>query len=707
MPADRPVEKTIRVTLGGVPLTLRDGEEHAWTITTGVRPHQRVFEMSTHRARAIFERAGAQLTVDSAASGTRTRDRPSPVGPLTFEIHRPNVAPLIVRGLYILATQPGSDPNTLSVLVSDRRWLLTRELVERSYNIRRTTGERRILNGSVVPIQVAPRAADYAYRRTSLKDGIRPWTAREILDDLLLECFGEGGFAYDDELNLQDGVEGLTTPRAADEALEAAFAFLPGVTIYPGIDGLIHVLNTLSGREQAAVKAAGVPLWGGGNWALVDRSQVRPPHVEVYLDREQELRFDFRSEELQTMVRGREPLTLENVLPCPDPTLTLASGRVVHQGTWITVDEALAAWALLADFPAPVGALTQKKIRRHYLAGFSRLHNFYSLDAKGHPSEVWTRRIDAVAEHWRRTFRILPQWMDKLRGLKAYRVAVLDQETGTRARAAAYFDHTVKPSFRTLIKRGAAALGWEVNGWAVDLTSARVGPADVEVLDEDNGIIRVTPRVDPWGVAAEIAPGKLDGPVPTMNAGQSLAVWSRVGLKQEFRLAVVLSGVPDAPNNERRLHRETVRPEDAVGLLPGVANVGACRGPVWHVSAGDETARFAWIDAQADAIRESVYTGAELPRALLVNPDTVRDVARAQAARIYAWLLDRVEGSFRVSLNPTVVPAGSLTQVTHSARRAGRAVLATTYLALPPILVPPSIPLPERTRRILRRFVQT
>lgn len=713
MSAAAPVTAIPYVALGGVPLSIDVGQDHGWTITSGVKPFMAIFDVSTGRAVAIKERGKTQLAdAHGPQGGTRTRDQAARVGPLSFEIRVPNKTPLEIKGLYVLSDQPGTNRNKRGVLIADRRWLWPKIRVERSYNMRRRTGEFRLLQGDVTPIQVAAKAPDYAYRRATM-NGEKPWTAREVLEDVLLELCGEGGWVIDGDLPIQDTIEGLYLRGDGDAMLERVLGFLPGTSVYPHPDGKIHVYNTLKNGEINAAMSAGTPRWGTGNWLVVDRSLIRPKRVHVYFGRELEVRFDYLESGVQgTRTRGREPRSLENVLPCPDPLLTLADGRTVAMGTWITVEEGLAAWAALADFPAEKGPLDQARIRRFYMTGLAFLHHLFAMQVGTHEiNQTWARRINAIQEHWRRTFRVLSPWRDKIRSFRGYRVAIVDQENGTRARSDAYFDHVVKLGARGLTKNEQGDdCGWNTTSWAEDLADAKVAPADVEVLDEENGVIRITPRLDLGGLAVAIAPGTVNE-IPKASAGEITTLWGKVHLDEDWKLALVVTVVQDVPNDLGRLHLETVTASQAIALLPGVAPPPPGTGPDVEtgVDEGIDTARFAWVDAESAAIEEAIFTGVAPPVGLMINPETVRELAVAQAARVYSLLLDRGEGSFAVSLKPDVVPVGALQQVTHRVSRPSeREVITTTALVMPPIVVPPSVTslLSESVRRTVQRLVQ-
>jgi hypothetical protein len=170
-------------------------------------------------------------------------------------------------------------------------------------------------------------------------------------------------------------------------------------------------------------------------------------------------------------------------------------------------------------------------------------------------------------------------------------------------------------------------------------------------------------------------------------------------------MAVVLSASLAAPNNQARLHAEEVSLSEARRLLPGV-KAQPSGGPPWQmrVGAGIETARFAWRDAAAKPIEDAIFKGLPYPADLMVNREHVQAIAKANAARILSFLLDRHQGQQVVSLNSALKPTGSLAQITHIVTREG----CQTHLNLPPIAMPPDLfaLLPDSTRKVIQRQVQ-
>jgi hypothetical protein len=256
--------------------------------------------------------------------------------------------------------------------------------------------------------------------------------------------------------------------------------------------------------------------------------------------------------------------------------------------------------------------------------------------------------------------------------VRPVRAALVNVERGTRAPAEAYCDYTRRPSAWGLARAGAInpSQGWAVRGYADRLEDGHVAPAKVTVLDPVNGVFRVEPALDPWGLADAIIPGyPAKGFVPS-QAGESDAnrtgddaylLWSGGSLDPNFELAVVLTAVPAAPNDTRRFHSVEIGSTDVgmIGYGPPVTV---------RVYPGVMTARFAWSDdaESRDAIIGSLMGTAERPAALLVNREDVEGVARATALRVADMFLPRLAGAATVDLDPEMRPTGAMGSVTHA-----------------------------------------
>lgn len=666
-----------RATLGGFPLLAT--QRIAWAHTAGVRPYQRTFEVTTDQATALLG-----------------------MGVVTLEINDYKN-----EQLYVISSAPGRFPFTKQILVSDRRWLWARKWFNREYNIRRRTGETRLVGEG--RMETKQLVLDVAYQPWTLNGG-RAWSATEMLLDVLGEI-EFGNFDVAGGVKREVEIEDLVFNEPGDAAVERALSYLGGYQITVDPNGRVRVYDERDGAEKEMVRAAGAPVVGAGLTVEAERSLSRPASVIVHFERECELRFDYEEGAEITEIRDRPERKLENVIPCPDPTLDV-DGQTVTQGTWIPIDDFFDAVA--SEVPSGMRTWGHDFIREIYLGAWEGTVIAYQVASDGGEDVLWLKRQSATRKHWRLTFRVLRPWLDQIRSLRAYRVALLDQENGTRAPSEAFMDYVAKPSMNGLAKtiNQNTDIGRQVDGWAERLADGKIAPARVTVIDEEAGIIRVDLVADPWGEAEMLAPGNVEV-LPTQvpqeekfaGAGKVYCEWAHAELEEEFKVAIVLTATQASPNSIGRYHRETVTAAEAGVILK--RDVGPSLGPTMHIfiSGGVQTARFAWVDDRAAEIDEAFFSGGSIGTDLMVNHQEIRALALAAAAREYAVMLDRVEGSFAVKQNPGLKIVGALSAIEHALNTDGSAL---TYLILTPDLEPMRLEaaLPATVQRTVRRMVQ-
>lgn len=669
-----------------------------WSFTAGVRPHMRTFELAAADAQAIARTGGSEIT-------------------LTIE---PDGWPkLEVKRLVFVALLPGTREDTRRVLIADRRYLWQRVMVQRDYNVRWRTGDTRMVGEGSLRVENQRPEADVTYASWSIKDKKTAWKAGEVIEDVLRAL---GGGSVPASLKRTIEIEDLNLSDSGDAALAKALAFAGGYSVRVNAAGDVAIFDTRDRSEVAALADAGPALRAGANFhATSDRSWVRPRSFRVLFERETELRFDYvEGESVWTTERNNPdpPRKLENVIPVPDVSIVVA-GKMCSRGTWVNIDDYLAALVGLEAETAGAarGPLTHAIIRQAWLQTWDYfIANLYGVYTSGAEHLVWRRRLSAIRRHWRQTFRPLKQWRDKMRSLKAYRVSVLVDETGARAASEAYMDYVARPSragiFLSVSKN--PDLGRQVSGWKATLSdpTAETAPAEVRILDEEAGVFEIKLRADPWGEVEQLAPGNVEllpkarvtGDLRSA-AGLAFGWWATLPLLPTFKLAIILTAIQASPNSEARMHAVEVSPSEAEELLG--QPIGACKGEPWTIAIGGglETARAAWVDDFATAIEQSFYNGAPFPAAVLVNGANCRARAKAEAARMYATMLDREEGSVVVPFNPAVMPAGSISTVEHVVIERGIAMTQIS-VAAEPEPVNGNAFLPASTQRILRRMVQ-
>lgn len=667
------------VALGG-PATL--GGVYDWEFRAGIAPVERAWEVSAHRATELEGQTGdvpLQLVIE--------HDR----------------GKLEVAHVYLLEILPGSRPETRILRLADRRWLWGHSYVACSANIRRTTGEKFLLNDEDL-LENAILEDRVRYATYSLFPPENPssaWTAHQLLDHVFSKL-GQP-FRLADEL-LAIEVQDLELDSSGSEALQAVLAYFPGVDVYMDREGVAVVYDTRSARGADVLPRLKLRQHGVGVDArVVDRSGIRPASVVVLFTPEVECRLNYN--EGGTVVA--DGATLSNVAPVPDLTLDISTGTVAR-GSIVELEKMFTAWGA---FGALNQVLSYSVLRKYMLkAGGAILEYLWANDPASAVKDPEAQaRVRTAIAYWRNLYAIEPKFYGRLRAIRAVRAAILNTASGRRAPAAAYADWTRKPSLHGLIKATDpnTDAGWFTEGYAERLTDARIAPAEVTVKDAGAGVISVKPQLDHQGRASAIVLGKpLDSKLPSAHIGTAnrlaldlYAQWDQVELSPTFKLAVVLTVVPGSPNDLGRFWQEEVQAAEA--------DAGAARGPKVYarVLPAVATARFAWSDDQAEAIYGCLRGTSPLPSSRLVDAELVRAVAVATAKRVYDAYRDEPAGSIQVDLQPELEPVGSLVSVRHGVAR-GREAVTEARFASAKRAVDIWRYLPESARRALLHVLE-
>jgi hypothetical protein len=695
-------------TLAGVPLLAL--ETVSWRFTQGVRPQQRVFQVTKARANAILEAAPPGREVELRIEGGGRK-------------------PLVAKALSVLGVVPGNHPDRVGILVTDRRYWWDRKIVVRRYNVRRRSGEFRLVDGNLERINALP---DVTFAKYSLKDELHAWTAKDIVDDVLKEVT-EGRYSLGkvDFASALD-VDGLELQDDGQSAVKRVLDYIPSLTVYLNQDGIAVLTLTTGGEEGPALADAPPPYQGPHLTIEVDTQRARPSSVEVFFQPEDEVRFDFL-EGIASTSSSKEPRLCTNVIPLPDRKLVIA-GKTVVQGTWVEINQALLdAWNNDKDNPA-VAAISGKQIALPQItfALIQKLwlspggyHLFYEI-AGG--NSVWARRWNAIMRHYRQTFQIPRRWRDRLRSARAERVAIIDPVNARRAPADVFADHCVIPSVkRVAFLAGDTSKKLATNHKAWDdladskrlLTAAHLAETALLVpIDEEQMVYHVNFQPDQEGNTLTIVPSilaaKADGaatdiPEADPRVAQALFLLHLAQLSPNHRFTTVLTVASASPQGLGSLHKVVVSPTDAKKMLPSAIarKIGACKGPKYQlfVGANVATARYAWKDEAASEIELSILEGKPRSPSRLLDPEHVGNVAKSMAAIIYALFADRLEGEHVSAIDPDIMPVGRIASVVHDLGRGGA---LTTRADMPPTVkaLDWRALLPESTRRFLFGKVQ-
>lgn len=699
-------------TIGGVQIV---GESAAaWTLVDGVRCHTATFDVMPSDVKTLL--------------GDKLKAVDLVIGSAKFS------------NLYVIQEVANEIPYLRRVLVADRRYFWPMRQIRRGFNMRRKTGVRRLSDPSTAA-EAQTITPSVAYAPWSLKDIVNPWSAFQILTEVFKQIAAIEKDATGNEPKLQMSAIGVQLQKLPVEnlffqgvSLDIAWAtildYLPGVGCFVNAKGDVVLYSKTGGGEIGMVNGAGDAKVGGGTVRSIDLSLVRPSKIRVLFVREIEVRFDYIETDpgaTSATSPTEPPRLLENVLPVPDFSLSVA-GSTVCQGTWITVQQALTAWGP-APFVRGAKVLTMADLRRAG-APYSGLARALQLIGVADPNRDWRSRVAAMQQHYRRTYRIPKVWMDRIFRLRATRVATLDPTTAARGASTVYSDYSYLASERSVFAsfQGGADGSYIINVPVFNggnIANTILGaPATLSIVDEDQGIIAIDFLVDPARVFERVFPSCIElqgdntqpgvrpnncGPTGDLVVlGVRPNAWGVRDVSEKFsqltanyKMAVILTaqpglgGVADPSGGQTPLQFSSidVQPKD----VPSFSGQQSCKGPPLDILIGPgiETARIMWTDAAADAVA-AAFNAKPVGSAAALDANTMNldknvsqdrpggascnAIAKAAAARVWAALADRMQGSMVGDLTPSLEPSGWLSSVKHSIETSGE---MATALSLP------------------------
>lgn len=716
-------------SLAGKPILGSSNVE--WQLTEGTSPYIARFDMIPADAVAAFsENKGAPVSLQLS--------RPGPNGQMT------------VQKLYILSVEPGPNPHIARVVVADRRWMWPYASCFGQFNFRRKVGEKRI-TAHDQPV-IAVEEDEIKYARATLFNGDL-YTAAQIVGLIVEQA--ESAALDPASINIAASIQSLNSlpvenveiRDSGDQAIRRALSYLPAAGIYIGYDGNIYVYSkTDSGESDVISPLVPAPHFGGGWYHLVDHSVLRPRAVRYVCPREVEMRYYFHETPGTTTAAFR---SVDNVCPQPDWELT-KNGRKYPTGTYHSMDELLLdnasnPWGNLPKWdPAMPDTRLTHSIVRKAMMPFLDLWAVIGAIGQFEADQDWVARIEAIQAHYRQTFRIRPKMMDRIASIRAYRVSTVDVETGGRGHAVAWMDHCKIATQRAIYKTREQGLVYarNVDGYTGTFDqSSRASPARVHILDSDQGVFRIELKSDPLRLYEVLLPGKIstDGgasAVSTSMVSGNIAntegapvTFDSVSnvdspipqLQNDFKMTTILTAIPWTGRGIEKLHKITVQPSDVQGLVP--SGIGPCVGPVMTIFSDVEPARVRWLEARAAdnelcfGIRgeddEEVNQEPNLTD-LVLNEGTSGDaiggaslwaLAKAEAARQYAMLADRMMGSIAGPMTGGMAPAGFIDAIAHMIDTQGVATTAVKFPDRRPALDIYSY-LDSTTRQRIAKMVQ-
>ena len=729
------MNETPIATLGGYPLLAL--ETVGWRLTQGTTPYMRAFEMKLSDAKALLKDTENRVEVDLV------------IGPTT------------IQALSIINPAPAMHPDRLSVVVADCRYWWEYKIIERHFNVRRLSGERRLVDGENFEDRLKnnriPPVSDLTFAKYSM-NGKERWKAKDIVEDVLKELTGKYGYDMSKvDWSKMREVDGLVLRDDGQSALKRVMNFVPSLTGYINRAGKYVLTLTTGGEEIGQLAKSDYPFVGSNLPLKVDMSRVRPSEIHVYFQCEDELRFDYE-ENLQTTVTQDSPTfpprKLLNIMPLPDRSLLYVSGprsgERVTQGTMVPIDQDLLnAWNQDKDNPAaiklPGTNLVRENLSFDLIWILWNSPGGYNYFYEGAGNSVWAMRWKAILAHYRQTFQVTREWRDVLLYLEPRRLAIQDEETATQAPASIYSDYSIIASAKRILASEDSEKAFRQHGtnnpvWSSFAPKQKIKDA-IESINahlssgwpEDIMAFRIVYKNNWQGDDEAIIPSLIDSvdlptvpptcvlsgnykrtTIPIQSPGVMLdaCMANMAWLSSAHRTTLIVTGATAAPNKIGGLHKIVVTPDDAKSVLPTsvAANIGECRGPVMQLRVGSEIAkaRFAWLDESGDnnSTDMAIFNGGRRLDNRLIDPLYLKDVANVFGAVTYGLMADRTEGAHITAMDPNHVPVGRIASVVHSLSQHG--TLRTSQDMPPHVSTLDFLALlPESTRRRLFQKVQT
>lgn len=690
--------------LGGIALTA-----HApirWGRVGGVAPYTTTVLTTKARAEKIFSQ--------SKGKGVE------------LEITQKDVTK-VFKNIWVISMMAGDGPHTRRLLLADWRWLLPRIWITKDANLLRTSVERR-LQGATPEVAVLIPAQVYAPH--SLTPGGQPWTLKDFVltvsigvgDELTALGMPDFHLSGSSEATASLEVEVLNwrIDGPGDVAMQQLLDYCPGLQLEADEDGNGRFYLESALQEKAQVDGAFAYAEPVNQYPVyMDRERYRPIAINIFFEKRMELLFQFREGTTgSSTVSSINPgFDLINVVQVSEPVAvgTFSGGF----GSWVPFEAYI---NYLATQPRPAHAQndicrpSMDWVRRNFFSGFSAMRVLFRSGEGTDP--LWAARFDTILNSYRQTFAVSQYWYDRLQGLEAVRSGVWSTSMNIHAPSEVYCDYTTRPTFRQIDTRSG---GHDANWAAVqadqyvygrDISALRPAPFNVIVEDQDGLIIRLVPKAELSKLGQRPMPGVPVNPVAnnsprhlnSINSSLAQGLWEQMVMRPTWDMAVVLTATVATPNGTERYHKEIVIANEAQEVVKSVV-IGPCSGPVIYMRCDPATlmAWSMWVGGSTNQIRAAVE-GGNLTAPFFQNPEAVRDVAVAMAARVYESLCDRLSGDrVRVAYKPDMRPIGALNAVVHEVETSGR---VSTSFSFAQAVEPRDLLvfLPANTRRLIQRI---
>lgn len=652
-PSGKRTNKTA-LLVNGYGLAIRS--DFAWGYTSGVFPQQVSFTMQMLQVAKLVEeiqKASGNVTID-----LETNDLDNKVIKESF------------KGLSLQPTSPASHTHDTVTLVDDR-WRWGHKSVYETYNLLRKVNDEQVLGQTFVGGAVTLSNAKKLYVPWTIKDGKAPWSALEIVVDILKKYLG-----YDEKaIDISKAQKSKYIPAnivlqgIKAHSVIARFLDESDNSLYIDKDSRIVIYaNRIPFGQKEFDKTIKNSLAGkvdGAMW-VQNRVAIRPTNIYHSFEKEFECLLTYKERSGTSTATGSEaPAKTEAqakaqiaarqiFVECITTTVVDNQVRDLPAGSIVTIEEALEAFG--QKFGG--ASLTLDQLRESY--GIAAKTPFGTVLKQSNGSEfdpvavlAWTN----IYRDYRKRFRIPSVVMQYIKSANNVMVEVINVETGKRKPSEVFskISWVVDVSARQTVKR--------VDGITLDSFSNlasngkyRPVPLLPSSVDTETGTFFVegVEDINHPGTVTDIIMGRPLGEdsffEDTFAEGESAAMRDAIigvhGLNADWELSTVMS-LTMLPNGPDSVYWVDVTPPD---------EITKGNGPPVEVFLSYDTARYALDNTVLQAYRHG--TGDTF-----VNKELVKAIAKQEGARRWVTFSDQVIGQVRFALSKaalTLRPQGPI-----------------------------------------------
>ena len=600
----------------------------------------------------------------------------------------------VIKKLFILATGPGdgavgNEKSAEFIRVGDSRYALLTRTVQAAVNLRRVIATGVLNPNSSQPVQVrTPNFLEEYYPQT-LKDGLTPYTVKDLIIEFLEEAnipFAKPPKEFPDGDILGQAGFQITGPvsEVCQQLLDSVAGW--GFDVDDNGQGYFFKVNELQLSLEVVDEVGKYgSVFGGGVPGILDRSYMRPREIRVHYPARVEMGLGYRPSQDRifavTLPAPRPkgyvpPRFLESYINNPVQALDylgnkLARGAMLNFHAFLI---ALRDMERSGEIRPPDGAkaqtrgsITEDLIREFYLRPTNVQD--YSTDIVGGANQLYLDIFYEIFRSYRMKYRLSYEWAPFVLAISAKRVAYLDPITRVRVDASAWCDFTGIPGERLVSSRKRdhsdnnryLEYRYSASTFAsLDDEASVRAPAFVRVTDQQTKAFEIVFRHGQFGDINGYGPFTLEEPVLNLNIGNLKSQLGYGGtISDVFAMDTILTLTPVPRRSGNHLHTITVKPSEVQALLVGKSaktqsksvptnGMDRCYGPVLDIFMPEDemtTAFFKFAEQDAAQLAAPFFDeSSRFPVSALVNEPQLISIAKAYAASAYANLLDVMVG---------------------------------------------------------------